>query len=134
MYRIARDLAFSYGHRLLRHDGKCVHLHGHNARVVLVLEAASLDAGGMVADFQVVRTSVGDWIDASLDHRMLLHRDDPAVTALRALGEPVVALDFHPTAENLARHVFEHARDAGLPVVEVELWETPTCRAVYRPR
>jgi hypothetical protein len=30
--------------------------------------------------------------------------------------------------------VFEHAREAGLPVVEVELWETSTCRAVYRPR
>jgi len=134
MYRISRDLGFCYGHRLLHHDGKCAHLHGHNARVVIALEAASVDAGGMVVDFQRLRVTVGDWIDAAIDHRMLLHRDDPAVPVLRDLGEPVVALDFHPTAENLARHVFEHARDAGLPVVEVEFWETPTCRATYRGR
>ena len=131
MYRIARELGFCYGHRLMLHDGKCAHLHGHNARVVVVLEAASVDASGMVVDFQVVRSRIGDWIDAEFDHRMLLHRDDPAFVALRALGEPVVGLDFHPTAEHLARHVFEHARAAGLPVVEVEFWETPTCRAVY---
>jgi 6-pyruvoyltetrahydropterin/6-carboxytetrahydropterin synthase len=134
MYRVVREMGFCYGHRLLRHDGKCAHLHGHNARVVVHLEAPSVDAGGMVADFQVIRSRIGDWIEAELDHRMLLQRDDPALPALRALGEPVVALDFHPTAENLARHVFEHARDAGLPVVEVELWETPSCRASYRPR
>lgn len=132
MYRIARELAFCYGHRLMQHDGKCRHLHGHNARVVLVLEAPDVDAGGMLVDFQVVRDRVGDWIDATLDHRMLLHRDDPAVGPLRALGEPIVTFDFHPTAENLARRVFEQAREAGLPVVEVEFWETSSCRAAYR--
>jgi 6-pyruvoyltetrahydropterin/6-carboxytetrahydropterin synthase len=134
VYRIARELHFCYGHRLLLHDGRCAHLHGHNARVILVLEAPDVDPGGMVVDFQVVRARVGDWIDAELDHRMLLHRDDPAAAALRRLGEPVVELDFHPTAENLARHVFEHARSAGLPVAEVEFWETATCRASYRGR
>ena len=133
MYQITRELAFCYGHRLLDYTGKCSQLHGHNARVVLTLETADLDAAGMVADFGTVRERVGAWIEAALDHRMILHRDDPAVAALQQLGEPVCVVDFNPTAENLARLVFEHATASQLPVVEVELWETPTCKATYRP-
>jgi 6-pyruvoyltetrahydropterin/6-carboxytetrahydropterin synthase len=132
MYRVTRALSFCYGHRLLHHPGKCVHLHGHNARAVLTLESDTLDALGMVVDFQVLREHIGSWIDSTLDHRMILHREDPALPALRELGEPVHVVDFNPTAENLARLLFERARAVGLPIVEVELWETPTCKASYR--
>ena len=132
MYRVTRELSFCYGHRLLHHDGKCAHLHGHNARALVTLQAHELDAHGMVADFQVIRDRLGSWIDATLDHVMILHRDDPALAALRDLGERVHVVDFDPTAENLSRLLFERARDAGLPVVEVELWETPACKATYR--
>ena len=133
MYRVTRELTFCYGHRLLRHAGKCAHLHGHNATAVLTLEAKDLDEMGMVADFQVIRDNVGSWIEAELDHRMILQAGDPVLPALRELGEPVVVVDFNPTAENLARFIFERAGAACLPVVEVSLWETPTCRATYRP-
>ena len=132
MFRVTRQLFFCYGHRLLHHPGKCAHLHGHNATAVLTLQSPTLDALGMVADFQILRERLGGWIDAHLDHRMILHRDDPALPALRDLGEPVHVVDFNPTAENLARLLFERARDAGLPVLEVELWETPACKASYR--
>jgi 6-pyruvoyltetrahydropterin/6-carboxytetrahydropterin synthase len=133
MYQVTRELSFCYGHRLLRYAGKCAQLHGHNARAVLTLEAADLDALGMVADFVVVRARIGAWIDATLDHCMILHRDDPLLPALRDLGEVVRVVDFNPTAENLARLVYEQAHAAGLPVVQVDLWETPTCKATYRP-
>lgn len=132
MYRLTRELFFCYGHRLLDHDGKCAHLHGHNARVVLVLEARGLDAQGMVVDFGEIRDRAGRWIDDELDHRLILSRHDPLLPVLRAHGEPVVELDCAPTAENLARIVCEHARAAGLPVVQVDFWETPTCCATYR--
>jgi 6-pyruvoyltetrahydropterin/6-carboxytetrahydropterin synthase len=133
MHQVARQLSFCYGHRLLRYEGKCARLHGHNARVVLILESEKLDDLGMVADFGILRTRVGTWIDANLDHRMILHRDDPALPALLELGEPVLVVDFNPTAENLARLVFDAARNAGLPVRQVDFWETPTCKATYRP-
>lgn len=132
MYRVSRQLGFCYGHRLQRHAGKCSRLHGHNAVVVMTLESPSLDALGMVADFQVIRDRIGAWIDAELDHRMILHRDDPVLAALHDLHEDVVVVDFEPTAENLARWIHDRAREAGLPVVEVEFWETPTCKATYR--
>jgi 6-pyruvoyltetrahydropterin/6-carboxytetrahydropterin synthase len=38
----------------------------------------------------------------------------------------------NPTAENIARLIFAKARECGLPVVEVMLWETEHCCAVYR--
>ena len=65
---------------------------------IFTLVSADLDGQGMVVDFQTVRETVGRWIDQELDHRMILHRDDPAVAALRDLGEPLVLVDFHPTA------------------------------------
>jgi len=40
-------------------------------------------------------------------------------------------MDCNPTAENIARLIFEHTADAGLPVVEVIVWETETCHAAY---
>ena len=133
MYRIARELGFCYGHRLIDYAGKCAQLHGHNARVVLHVEAPDLDAQGMVVDFFEVRDRLGRWLDETWDHRMILHENDPALAALQALGEPVVVLDCNPTAENLARLLYDRARAADLPVVAVDFWETPGCCATYRP-
>src|SRR5580698_11456316 len=107
MYRVTQEIEFCYGHRLLNYDGKCKHLHGHNGQVVITLEAAELDERGMVLDFSDIKRVVSRWIDEKLDHQMILHRDDPAVPALKALGEPMFLLDVNPTAENIARLIFD---------------------------
>jgi 6-pyruvoyltetrahydropterin/6-carboxytetrahydropterin synthase len=131
MYEVTRELSFCYGHRLLQYEGKCAWLHGHNGTAVLTLAAADLDALGMVADFQVIRARLGGWIDAELDHRMILRRDDPLVRCLQSLGEPVYLLESNPTVERIARLVYDISREQGLPVVRVTVWETPTSWATY---
>ena len=131
MFRVTRQIDFCYGHRLLNYQGKCRHLHGHNGRAVLTLAGTELDERGMLLDFGEMKRIVQRWIDDEWDHRMILRRDDPAVAALTELGEPLVLIDVNPTAENLARLIFEYARQRGLPVVEVRLWETPKCSASY---
>src|SRR3954451_7476395 len=93
MYRVTREIEFCYGHRLLNYDGKCKHLHGHNGRAVIVLESESLDDRGMVLDFTDIKRVVSRWIDDELDHRMILRRDDPAVSVLQELGEPLCLID-----------------------------------------
>jgi 6-pyruvoyltetrahydropterin/6-carboxytetrahydropterin synthase len=133
MFRVSREISFCYGHRLLNYAGKCRHLHGHNGRAILTLEAAQLDELGMVTDFSRIKEVVGGWIDRTLDHRMLLHRNDPALPFLKKLGEPLYLLDVNPTAENIARLIFDFARGEGFPVVEVQLWETDNSFATYRP-
>lgn len=131
MFRVTREIDFCYGHRLLNYDGKCKYLHGHNGRAVITIESPTLDARGMVIDFSDIKRVVSNWIDQNLDHRMILHRDDPAVSALTKLGEPMFLVDVNPTAENIARLIFEYAKSQGIPIVEARLWETPHCFATY---
>src|SRR5438132_8560863 len=131
MYRVTREIRFCYGHRLLNYEGKCRHLHGHNGKAVITLAAAELDELGMVMDFSRIKQVVNSWIDQTLDHRMLLHRDDPVLPYLRQQGEPVHVMDVNPTAENIAKLIFDFAAAQGFPVVEVQLWETENCFATY---
>ncbi len=125
-------IQFSYGHRLLDYDGPCRHLHGHNGTIEVEVASDTLDHHGMVIDFGEIRDVVKAWVDANLDHRMLLCRSDPAVAVLREMNEPVYLFDGNPTAENIAREIFQKAREHGLAVTEVRLWETSTSYAAYR--
>ncbi len=132
MYQVTREIDFCYGHRLLNYEGKCRHLHGHNGRAVITIESPRLDERGMVLDFSDIKQAVSRWINENLDHRMILHRDDPAVAALSELGEPLYLIDVNPTAENIAKLIFDVTAEHGFPVVETRLWETPRCFATYR--
>src|SRR3954466_15644659 len=134
MYRVTREILFCYGHRLLNYDGKCRHLHGHNGRAVVTLEAPTLDAKGMLVDFGEIKHHIQRWIDETLDHTMLLCREDPILPLLVEQGERVFVMDDNPPAENIARLIFERGVQAGLPIIEVILWETENCHAAYRAR
>ncbi len=132
MYRVSREIDFCYGHRLLNYDGKCRHLHGHNGKAVIVLESTELDQRGMLIDFSEIKKVVQRWIDDNLDHNMLLCRDDPILPILQERNERVFVMEQNPTAENIARLIYDHAQSAHLPVVEVTLWETPRCAATFQ--
>ena len=131
MFSVIKRLDFCYGHRLLDYEGKCRYAHGHNAMVEVEIRSATLDSRNMVQDFGDMKRVVQEWIDRELDHRMLLRHDDPLVAALQQLGEPVYLLDSNPTAERIARLIFDHVEALGLPVVRVGLWETPSSFAQY---
>lgn len=133
MYQVTRKIDFCYGHRLLNYDGKCRYLHGHNGRAVITIESENLDDRGMVMDFSDIKRVIAGWIDDNLDHRMILRHDDPAAPVLRDLGEPLFLIDENPTAETIARIIYDHAVSQGFPVTQVQLWETPNSVATYRP-
>jgi len=132
IHKVTKEIHFCYWHRLLNYDGKCRHLHGHNAKAEIEVEAATLDHRGMVMDFGDINVVVKSWIDRELDHKMLLCKDDPMLKTLQALNEPCFVLDANPTAENIAKLIYDYAVSQGLDVSEVKLWETPTSFAVYR--
>lgn len=131
MYRVTQEVRFCYGHRLMDYVGRCARIHGHNARVELVMASKSLDHRGFVMDFDELHEKAVGWIDATLDHRLLLREDDPVVAVLRAAGEPFVALAGNPTAEFLARMIHDELRARGLPVVTVRFWEMDSSVAEY---
>lgn len=132
MFRVSREIDFCYGHRLLNYSGKCKNLHGHNGRAIITIESEKLDERGMVLDFSEIKHVVSTWIDEQLDHRMLLHKSDPVVPILQKLGEPLFLMDENPTAENIARLIYDFTDSRGFPIVECHLWETPRCYATYR--
>jgi 6-pyruvoyltetrahydropterin/6-carboxytetrahydropterin synthase len=132
MFKVTKRIEFCYGHRLLNYTGACRHLHGHNALVEVDIESETLDERGMVHDFSDIKVAIKGWIDANLDHRMLLHSDDPMLAVLKKMGEQYFEMAENPTAENIARLIHHWARSQGLPVIEVRLWETPSSFATYR--
>ncbi len=131
MYKVHKDIHFCYGHRLLNYNGKCAHPHGHNGKIVIALEAKTLDERGMVHDFGDIKEIVQKWVDEQLDHRMILKKDDALVKVLKDLKEPYFVMDQNPTAENLAKLVFDFAKSKKLPVKSVTFWETVSSSATY---
>ena len=133
MYTVTKELYFCYGHRLMNHGGKCRHLHGHSVKASITIEAPQLNDDGMVCDFAEIRDAAETYINQELDHNLLLHQDDPLIPALKAGGERFRALTEHPTAEVLAKEIYEAVKKSGLSIREVTLWETASSYATYRP-
>ncbi|MDR1901321.1 MAG: 6-carboxytetrahydropterin synthase QueD [Treponema sp.] len=125
MYKARVEAEFSAAHFLSRYHGKCENLHGHNYRVRLWVRGESLDAGGMLADFAVLKKCLRDAL-VPLDHGNL---NDTA------------AFQNNPSAERIARYIFEELREllpgAGLDAAllwAVDVFETPANMARYEER
>ncbi len=131
MYEIVKILEFSYGHRLLGHP-KCQNLHGHNGKAEIVLFADSLDHNGMVSDFSQVRTLVGGWINTHFDHQMLLSQNDPLIQVCKEHHLPAYVFESAPTAEAIAKTLFDITKQYGFSVKEVRFWETNSSVGIYR--
>lgn len=131
MFYVTCEIHFSYGHRLLNHQGKCGHLHGHNGRIQVEVSSEKLDGQNMVMDFSKIREAVNAWVEENLDHKMVLWGQDPLTNLLKQAAEPVVVMDENPTAEAMARWIFQEARTLRLPVSKVTLWESEDSFAAY---
>jgi 6-pyruvoyltetrahydropterin/6-carboxytetrahydropterin synthase len=131
MITCTRRLQFCAGHRVVGHESKCRHLHGHNYVALLTAEAPRLDDIGRVIDFGVLKDKYGTWIEEHWDHRMLLWVDDPIRVQPGAHSPGIVRVPFNPTAENMAHHLLHLSLLMHTPVrlVKVTLWETENCYA-----
>ncbi len=132
MYIVTKEIYFCYGHRLLDYQGKCMYLHGHNGRVEVELQSNQLDKRAMVFDFNDISRAIKTWIDETLDHMMILREDDPVVPALKEKRERYLAIKTNPTAEVIAKMIFDYVKSQGFPVSAVTLWETESSFATYR--
>jgi len=126
----------SCGHRVVGHEGKCAHLHGHNYRVHFSCAATRLDEVGRVVDFSVMKTQLCMWLEREWDHRFLIWQRDPLAEQLARVDPTLVRVPFNPTAENMARHLVEDVgprqlSGLGVELVEVRIDETAKCSATY---
>ena len=131
MYNVSKEIHFCYGHRLLNYNGKCAHPHGHNGKIEIELESKTLDKRGMVYDFGDIKEIIQKWIDKNLDHQMILKKGDPLIKILGDLGEPYFQMGDNPTAESLAKLIFQYAKSKKLPVSKITFWETPSSSASF---
>ncbi|MBN1523405.1 MAG: 6-carboxytetrahydropterin synthase QueD [Spirochaetales bacterium] len=118
MYEVSVHDYFASAHFLPNYNGKCENIHGHNYKVILTVRGTELDESGMLADFAMLKQTLKKLLD-EFDHKLL--NDLPWFASM------------HPSAENIARTVFEEI-SAVLPDINlhaVEVRETEKNRAKY---
>ncbi len=122
MFEITVEETFSSGHALRGYRGKCENPHGHNYRVRVCLAGPELNAIGLLYDFKDLKAAIRRETDR-LDHQYL--------------NDVEPFQEFNPSAENLARVLFErisgHLSGAGggIAVKSVTVYETDTTAAMY---
>ena len=138
MYGLKTEAEFDAAHFLTDYHGKCENLHGHRWRVVVYLEVEQLQPKGtmkdMVLDFGDFKREVRDLVN-SLDHTFIVEEGSLMPKTLACLKEEGFALSIMPfrtTAENLAKWFFGRLEERGLPVSQVDVYETPSNCAIYR--
>lgn len=136
MYSITRIHEIHCGHRVVNHEGKCCHLHGHSYIFHLTCVSSDLDEFGRAIDFSVIKNLICKWLDDNWDHRLILWAEDPWLDKLREIDSAVVTIPYNPTVENLSRFLVEIIGPKlfqGLNVVlaKVTLEETSKCSATY---
>ena len=137
MYGLKTEAAFDSAHFLADYYGKCENLHGHRWRVVVYLQQECLGTEGtmrdMVLDFGVFKKAVRELAE-NLDHTFLVEDGTlkpETVAALESEGFSLTVLPFRTTAENLARYFGERLAARGLPVSQVDMYETPSNCAIW---
>ena len=132
-----RRIQFCAGHRVLGHEGKCAHLHGHNYVAFFHAEGDGLDRVGRVIGFGLLKEKLGGWVDEHWDHGFIFYEEDGEVAEIFRKQLPNhkrFALPCNPTAENMARYLLEvvgprQLQGTGVRLVKVVLWETENCFA-----
>lgn len=121
MYELTVSGHFSAAHHLRGYRGKCENLHGHNWKIEALVSSEDLDKTGMALDFTILKKGLRAVL-ALLDHR--------------DLNKIPYFQKKNPSAENIARFIFEHLKNRFKPHKNVKLkkvtaWESPNSSAAY---
>jgi len=127
---ITKKFKYELAHRLVdSYSKKCQSIHGHSYICEVTLGGEHLDSTGMLMDFGEVKDKIAHLFDA-WDHAFMFHSEDKLAHHYKAMLATVnlrmIEVDYNPTAENMAYHIFRACVTESLPVVEVRVQETLT--------
>ena len=120
-YTLSVDSHFVAAMALPSVSGPCSQLHGHTYLVKVTISGDRLDAHGMLIDHTVIRGML-DTILQPLDHQYL--------------NELPLFSKTPPTAEHIARHIFQAMEEATcdhpITIQAVHIAENPHVNITYR--
>lgn len=139
MMTVSRLVEWDMGHRVPNHKSKCRNLHGHRYKMWVTLEGEvvgeqGVSDEGMVIDFSDIKRIAEGYVDTNLDHGYMGHKllDRDLLSLIDERGMKLVAVDFVPTAENIAKYLFEQLSPLFVDVYgtklrlsKIRLYETP---------
>lgn len=116
MYTITKEFHFSASHQLhnMPKGHPCARPHGHNYIVKVELKSAVLDPTGFVKDYGLL-SPIKEFIDNELDHRDL---------------NQVLPIA-QPSAENIAKYLFNVFKSKYPELHAIEISETPKTNCRY---
>jgi 6-pyruvoyltetrahydropterin/6-carboxytetrahydropterin synthase len=116
MFKISKEFHFSASHILngLKDGHPCMRMHGHNYVVTFCFKAEALNDTGFVVDYRDL-DCIKQYIDDVLDHR---HLND-------------VMVGVNPSAEIIAKFLFERFFPQFSSLYKVKVSETPKTIAIY---
>ena len=136
MYTLTAQADFDSAHFLHGYEGKCSNIHGHRWHIEAKVTGRLIEEGqqrGMVVDFGDLKRDLRGIAD-SLDHILIYEEGSlraNTVGALREEGFRILAVPFRPTAENLAKYIYDKMKAMGYDMVSLAVYETPGNCAVY---
>lgn len=116
MFEVMVERHFAAAHHLLNYRGKCENPHGHNYVVQVFARRETLDKANIAFDFTVLKGELKQIIN-DLDHTDL--NENPEIG-----GES-------PSAEFIARYIYQRMKRAIPELTKVTVFETPTQSATY---
>jgi len=126
LYELSIRTRFAAAHCIEDYKGPCSRVHGHTWQIEATVLGPQLNRLGMLIDFQDLKRILKNIVH-KLDHQNLNELEP-----FKGGGEK------SPTAENLARYIFEQlkpeitAMQGDLRVGLVRVWESPDASAVYK--
>ncbi len=137
MYTIKTKQSFDSAHFLKDYNGKCANIHGHRWTVEVEIYSQTIQNEGsfrgMVVDFGDLKRDLKEIADY-LDHSLIIEHGSLKQNTLSALSDEnfrVIELDFRPTAENMAKYIFDKMSAKGYKVKLAAVYETPDNMASY---
>lgn len=130
MYVIRKEFKFEAAHRLDKSYTKCcTNIHGHRFVVEVVCSSYDVNEDGVVIDFKRLSEYVQPVIN-ELDHTCILERTkDDEKKDMK--GWKIYYMDKTPTAENLARLIYDKVKENVVSLIRVRVHETATGWAEY---
>ena len=123
MYELKVETDFSAAHQLAMVGEKCENLHGHNWKIEVIVAGETLDEGGVLMDFGIIKQHVRAVME-TLDHKFL--------NELEFFSDAVP-----PSSENIARYVADSLKkqldNPAVKIARVSAWESKNACATYIP-